>query len=49
LSPEARLSRAPQKPEDLVDALQDKVELEVKRKRPARAAKSRKKVASESE
>ncbi|RUT03419.1 hypothetical protein DSM106972_050580 [Dulcicalothrix desertica PCC 7102] len=43
LSQEARLSRAPQKPEDLVDALQDKVELEVKRSRPVKAAKSQKK------
>ncbi|GJD16732.1 hypothetical protein RIVM261_016880 [Rivularia sp. IAM M-261] len=41
LSKEARLSRMPQKPGDLVDALQDKIDLQIKRSRHAKAARSK--------
>ncbi|MEI1376588.1 XRE family transcriptional regulator [Nostoc sp. UHCC 0926] len=42
LSEDARLSRMPPNPADLVDALQDTIHHEVGRSRPARTARSRK-------
>ena len=42
LSEEARMSRMPQNPADLVDALPDTIHREVGKSRPARAARSRK-------
>lgn len=43
LSEDAHMSRMPQNPADLVDALQEPIRCEVGRSRPARAARSRKK------